>query len=288
MDESAKGDFFILSQTILWSLFPIFTILSFSSLGPLYSASISTFFAAVFFAVTITIKKSWTEVFNKKSLKNILLATFFIGIIYYSLIFLGYNYTTAGNGSIASLMEIFFAFFILGIMGKEKITTKRIIGAVLMCSGAILVLSPKASGIRLGDFIIVIATMFPALGNYFMQKARKQVSSITIMFIRSIVSSVFIFMFAMIFSEVPSRSQIISSLVYLVPSGFLFLGLSKIMWIEGIHRIPITKANSLSTITPLFTLIFSFLILKEPITAFQVMGALPIIIGANIILKKDK
>lgn len=288
MDETAKGDLFILSQTLLWSFFPIFTILSFSTLGSLYSAAISTFFAGVFFAVVISFKKTWHEVFDKSAWKDILLATLFIGIIFYSLLFLGYRYTTAGNGSIASLMEIFFAFFVLGFFGKEKITLQGIFGAILMCIGAIIVLSPKASGINYGDFIIMFATIFTPIGNYFMQKARKKVSSITIMCIRSFVSAVFIFVFASFFAPLPSIKDVTTSLIYIIPSGVLFLGFSKILWIEGIHRIPITKANSLSTITPILTIIFSFFILKEVISFWHLLGVIPMILGANVILVKKK
>lgn len=288
MDETTKGDLFILSQTLLWSLFPIFTILSFSTLGSLYSAAISTFFAGLFFAVVITFKKTWHEVLNKSAWKDILLATFFIGIMFYSLLFLGYRYTTAGNGSIAALMQILFAFVILGLWGKEKITLNGVLGGILMCIGAVIVLAPKASGIRYGDFIIVFASLFPPIGNYFMQKARKKVSSITIMCIRSFISAIFIFIFASFFAPLPTLKDVTSSLIYIIPSGVLFLGFSKILWIEGIHRIPITKANSLSTVTPILTLAFSFFILKEVISFWHLLGVIPMIIGANVILYKKK
>jgi len=286
MDNTVKGELSIISHMLLWSLFPIFTIFTFLTLPSLYSASFSTLFAALFFSIVLAYKKKWSELLIKEAWIDIIIASFFIGVFYYGLYFIGLKFTTAGNASIASLMELFFSFLVLGLWGKEKIYLKKVIGAVLMFIGALILLLPKASGINYGDLIIVSATIITPFGNYFMQRARKKVSSITIMFVRSFISSISLFFLALFFFPLPTFTDITSSLIFLIPNGIIFLGLSKILWIEGIHRIQITKANSLSTITPLFTIIFSYFLLKEVITTNQIFGAIPIIIGANLILKK--
>lgn len=288
MDETAKGNVFIILHMIFWSLFPIFTIFTFLTLPSLYSASFSTLFAALFFAIALTYKKKWKELLIKEAWPDIIIASFFIGVFYYGLYFFALKFTTAGNASIAALMELFFTFLVLGLWGKEKILPRNIIGAIFMGVGAVILLLPRTSGINYGDFIIVFATVMAPFGNYFMQKARKKVSSLTIMFVRSFISSIFIFFIALFFFPLPSFTDITSSLIFLIPNGIIFLGFSKILWIEGIHRIPITKASSLSTVTPLFTIIFSFFLLKEVVTSGQIFGAIPIIIGANLILRKKK
>ena len=177
MDETVKGDIIIIFYMIFWSLFPIFTIFTLLTLPSLYSASFSTLFAALFFAIALTYKKKWPELLIKEAWKDILIASFFIGVFYYTLYFFALKFTTAGNASIASLMELFFSFLILGLWGKEKILPRNIIGAVLMGIGAVILLLPKTSGINYGDFIIVFATVIAPFGNYFMQRARKKVSS---------------------------------------------------------------------------------------------------------------
>ena len=57
------------------------------------------------------------------------------------------------------------------------------------------------------------------------------------------------------------------------------MGFSKILWIEGIHRIPVGKAVSLEAINPAFTLILAYFILHEIPTKWQIFGFLPIFIG---------
>jgi drug/metabolite transporter (DMT)-like permease len=279
-----QGELFILGEAVLWSLFPIFTKLSYASIPPLYAAAISTFFAALFFAVMLTLQKRWHEIKRKDAWKDIALVTIYIGVIVYSLVFIGLKFTTAGNSALIGILEVFFSFLILGMLKKERMTRMKIGGAVLMAFGAAFVLLPKASAVNIGDFILITAQVFAPLGNIAQQNARKKVSSSTIMFLRSLFSSVILFLMAIFFSGPLSITG--SSFFYLFINGMLFMGLSKLLWIEGIHRTEITKANSLNMIIPFLTLCFAYLILKEIPNIGQLIGIVPMMIGAVLILRK--
>ncbi len=286
--KSMKGESFIFLEALFWSLFPVITVLSFRSINPMYSAAMSTFFAALFFAVILTIQKKWHELKKKEAWKDILIVSVFIGILFYSLSFISLRYTSAGNYGLIGLLEVFFSFLILGILKKEKINFIKIAGAVLMVFGASFVLLPKATGIDIGVYILLSAQIFIPFGNLAQQNARKIVSSSTIMFLRSVISSAVIFILALIFFPFPSLSELNSSILFLIINGFLFMGFSKLLWIEGIHRIPITRANSINTLIPFLTLFFAYLILGEIPHFSQLIGIVPLAIGALILLRKDK
>ena len=130
--ETHQGELYAISQSFLWGLFPIFSILSFSSLPPLFAASISTFVAAIFFAITLTIKKKWHEILIRKAWKDLFYITLIIGVLFYVLVFIGMQKTTAGNTSIILLMEILFSIVILRAWKKENLSRKQIIGSFLM------------------------------------------------------------------------------------------------------------------------------------------------------------
>jgi hypothetical protein len=49
ISEERKGEIFIFFEALLWSLFPIVTILSLNTLSPITSLAWSTFFASIFF-----------------------------------------------------------------------------------------------------------------------------------------------------------------------------------------------------------------------------------------------
>lgn len=283
MNKAFQGEIYIFSGALLWSLFPIFSILAIANVPPLYTAGISTLLAAVFFAIVLTIKKEWKEITVRSAWKDLLMVTVIIGIIFYSLIFIGLERTTAGNASIITLMEVFFSMFILKIWGKEKLKAKHVLGSLLMVIGALLVLFQGKLQANEGDIIILIAAAMPPIGNYFAQEARKKIGSNMIMFVRSSLAGIFILILAALFEQIPASKGFTSSILLLLINGFLLMGISKVFWIEGIHRISITKATALHSITPAFTLIFAYFTLQEMPTIWQILGFLPIAIGTLIL-----
>jgi len=180
-------------------------------------------------------------------------------------------------------MEDFLILIILNLWKKEKLKRKHIFGAILMVIGALLVLFPGQFQVKEGDLIILLATTLPPFGNYYQQRARKKVSSTVIMFYRSFLSSIFLFALASIFEVRPSTSALMESGIFILVNGIFLMGLIKILWLEGIHRIPITKAISLTAIAPAFTLLFAYFILGEIPTIWQLSGFLPMFIGIFLI-----
>lgn len=284
--DSAKGTLLIFLETLLWSLFPVFSILSFSSVPPLFSAGITILISSLFFALLLTIKRKWHEVTIRAAWGDIVLSTLFIGIMFYGLVYIGMEHTTAGNTSIMSLMEIFFSFLILGVILKhEEISLPHALGSLCMVAGTLLILMPKASGWHSGDLIVVAATAFAPIGNRYSQRARRRVSAETILFFRSVISGSFLLLLAC-FLEQSSLSRILSSGWYLLANGLLLMGLSKILWIEGINLIPITKAISLETLAPFLTLLFAFLFLREDVELVQIAGLVPMVVGVSLLTRK--
>lgn len=279
LDQEKRGEFFILLQALLWSLFPVITILSYDHLPPLVTFGWSTFFASFFFGGVLTLRHRWGEITDRSSLKNILWATFFLGILYYSLVFLGLRYTSAGNASLIASTEIFFSFTFFHVWRRDFISPKIILGAIFMLVGAFIVLYPNTTKLHLGDLLILMAAMIAPFGNYFQQRARERVSSEMILFIRSSISTPVVFILAYLFREKVFITDLKNSAAFILINGLLLLGFSKILWVEGIHRISVTKSNALASTSPPLTLLFAWLFLNNIPTRFQLLSIAPIIIG---------
>ncbi len=280
MTRARKGEVSILLSGLLWSFFPVIAILTFSRVTPLFSVAISTLFAACFFAVRLTVSRAWRELRRREAWKGILLTSLFIGVIFYGLFFLGLRRTTAGNAAIISLMEIFFSFFFLGfLLRHETLHGRQVLGGAFMLTGALIILLPEASGWHVGDVLVIAATFFAPFGNKYAQQARTFVRTDVIGFCRSMISGFFLLLLAALLEPIPSSGAIVSSLGFLLMNGVFLLGLSKILWIEGIHRIPISKAISLESYTPALTLVIAFFILGEQIFITQIIGFLPMVVG---------
>ena len=127
------------------------------------------------------------------------------------------------------------------------------------------------------------------MANYYTQLARKEVSATFLMFVRSLIGGLCLLLFSTILGQIATTIEISASLWFLIINGVIILGLSKVLWIEAIHRIPITKALSLLfTIVPPLTLLFAYLILDEVPTWFQITGLVPIMAGMYFLIDKQK
>lgn len=281
------GEFFILSQAVLWSFFPVISKLTLNTLSPFFTAAISVGIAAIFFALVLTVRGEWRELLIRRAWLPMLIATFGIGVAFYGLFILGIKHTTAGNAGIMALMEIFFTIVILGLLKKERLSRREILAASFMVFGAVLVLFPGRVTFYSGDFIILIATAIPPLCNYAAQQARKYVGAMTIMFVRSSISAVFLLGIAFFFEATPTQDALTQSFFVLFLNGFFIMALSKYLWIEGIHRMHISRALTFSAIAPAFTIIFAYFILSEVPRPEQFAGLVPMLVGAFMLLRKS-
>ncbi len=278
-----RGYLYLGTTEILWSLFPIVTILTVNLLPSLYSAALSMGIASLLFAAWLTIGKKWKELASKKVWKYLAAIILLNGVGYYGLVFIGLSKTTATNGSIVLLMEVFFTYLFFG--AHDKVNRYGVLGAALMLLGAGMVLFPKSSAFQGGELYLIVATMLAPFGNHFQKKARKLTSSQSILFARTSFSFILLLIAGRILQDTPTWGMIHSSLILLLLNGLLFLGINKIFWIEALHRLPITTANAWYPFVPLLTLVFAFFILHEVPTAVQLLGFIPTIIGAQIVLK---
>lgn len=286
LTREQEGILIIITEAILWSFFPIITLLIYQYISPLFTLALGNLFAIFFFGIIIVFRKKWHEFKNKSGIKDVFIASIFISLLWI-FVFIGLQKTTAGNASIILLMEILFSFLYFGILHKEKFTISHILGATIMIIGAMFILFPGKIELKSGDLIILIGTMFPPIGNYFQQKARKKLSAETLLFSRNLISLPIIFLLAYFLKEpIPTLIKLQNAILLLVINGFFMFGISKILWIEGIHRISISKAISFNTISPAFTLIFAYFLLNEIPTPWQLLGFLPILIGGILITKK--
>ena len=115
LTKTKEGGLLMVVKILLWSFFPIVSILSYEYIDPLFTAGIATLFATLFFALILTKNKKWSDFWIKEGWKPILISTSIIGIFSYSVYFYGLQFTTAGNASIVFLSEVFFSFLIQSI-----------------------------------------------------------------------------------------------------------------------------------------------------------------------------
>jgi|SRR3989344_764164 len=279
LSEQRKGELSLFLTAVLNGFLPVVIVLSYAAVPSLVSLLWSTLFAAIFFVAVVSYRQRWKELRNTLLWKYAFFIALIIGVVTYSLYFVALETTTPGNVAIIVLFEVLTSFLFFRIFKGEHFSFDYALGAILMVFGAVIVLGRDFSGVHYGDLLILIMCIFAPIGNYFQQKAREVASSETIMFLRSVLSLPGIFLLTYFFGTYASSRDILVSLPILVLNGALFLGFSKLFWLEAIHRISVTKGTALASISPLVTLILAWIILQQAPTVWQIASLVPFVLG---------
>jgi drug/metabolite transporter (DMT)-like permease len=120
------------------------------------------------------------------------------------------------------------------------------------------------------------------------QKAKKISSTETILFLRSILAVPFLLLIAYMFRQNFQIHQVKESIWFLIFNGVIIFGFSKMLWIEGIARISVTKANALNSLAPLFTLFVAWLVLHQLPTIWQIVSLVPFFFGVLLLTNNLK
>jgi len=283
MSEQRKGEGFIFLNSILWAFFPVITVLTYNFIGSVVSLLWTDILATVLFAALMLYRQKWGELRSALLWKYGLLAALFIGVFYYTLVFIALEFTSPGNVAIIALLEVFTTFLVFNVYEKESFSAEHMLGSVLMVAGACIVLVRDFSGLNIGDLLVLAAVWFSPWGNVFQQRARKLFSSESIMFVRSLLSIPALAVLAYVFGQQASFDDLRASLPFLLINGILLLGLSKLFWIEAIHRISVTKGVALSSVTPFLTLMIAWVVLGLTPNLWQLISLVPLTIGVLLL-----
>lgn len=287
MTEAKKGNIYIVSEMILWSLFPVLGILGFNGLPFVVSLFWVNLLATIFFFVLMSIRGKWAELKNLLVWKYTLGVVLFICVLFYGFYFYGLQSTVPANASIVALFEVVPTYIFFQMIRKEHFDSKHIIGIILGVIGVLIVLLPKSDGFRYGDLIILCATIFPPIGNFYQQKVRKIASAETILLLRHALTLPFLLLVMYIMGASVSFQAIKPVFGWILINGIVVFGISKILWVEGIHRMSVTRAIAISGLNPIFTVLFAWLLIHQLPTASQLF-ALPFLIVSILILTNFK
>ncbi|MGB6019675.1 MAG: DMT family transporter [Sulfurimonadaceae bacterium] len=287
MQEERKGEIYMLLLSIIESWFPILSLFSIPLIGAMYSFAFSITISTIIFLALVIYKKKIPELFQKDARKDLLLTAFFINLLFL-LIFIGLQYTTAGNMAVIIFLQLLFAYLYFNVFGDDKLSPMHTVGAVIMGIGALTVLVPDDLGFNKGDLIILIAAAIAPFANLYQKRARNYVSSESILAFRNVIALPVLFLIAYISESLPTMDNLVKATPYILAIGILVFGLAKVLWIEALHRISITKMSAMLALPPIFTLVFAYYTLNEVPELRQILGIIPILIGGYLITKPKR
>jgi len=285
MQGKSLGFLYLSAEIFLWSWFPLLGMATVSKLGPLSVAAWTSFFSAIFFLCVTISKRSWPASVSVSTYRAMFFSILLIGVGFYALTFLAVGMTQPGDVALLLMLEIPFSVILLNRHDGERLPKRQSLGALLMCSGAMIVLFPKEFQILPGDLLILLATALAPIGNVFQKRARKEVSAEFMLCVRSAVSTLILAALSLSLKENFSWPSANLEWALILINGIFLLGLSKIFWVEAIHRMPISKAMACSAVTPFLTIMWIYFCFNQTPTFQQTLGSVPLAIGMILIVR---
>lgn len=284
MTKEREGELLMVGLSVLESWFPILSIVAMSYVGALHTYMYSLIIAFFFYMGIMYKRDRFKELQNKAAYKDLFLTTFWITFIFI-LIFIGMRYTTAGNMAVIVFLQVLFSYLYFNLFGKEKMHTIHLVGVIIMSIGALVILFPEDLVFNKGDWLILISAAAAPIVNLYQKRAREYCSAETILGFRTVVGFPFVALLAYFLEPAVTYDNFILALpyIFLIATGIYVA--AKIMWIEALNRLSITKLSAMLALLPVFTLIFAYMYLDEVPEFRQMMGIIPVLVGGYLITK---
>ncbi|MFH1591590.1 MAG: DMT family transporter [archaeon] len=286
ISRETKGAVFALASAALWGIFPVMVHHGTKTIPPLMFAAITMLLAAVASFLYAAYKKNLGRIADRKAFFPIIMVTLCVVVIPSVLFYTGSSMTSGMNTSSLLLAEVIFTLMFTPLIG-EKNTTQKYVGAIGILVGAALILYNGTLSLNWGDLLIIASTLTYPIGNFYAKKALNLVPPAVVLVIRFTLGGLFLLVLSALFEPLASLPSIVASSWWVILlTGFLLMGVTKMIWYEGLRRLDISKAISLGMTFPLFSLALLLLVFREPISLFQWLGIGVMMVGVYYSLRR--
>jgi drug/metabolite transporter (DMT)-like permease len=276
---------------LFWGLSFIWSSLLLVYYQPVTIIFIRLIISAVFlFALIFALGKF--EKVERKDYKLILLSALFNPFLY----FLGENYGLKfSSPTIAAVIIATIPVFspLIGYISfREKLTPVNFIGIIVSFAGVLLMLVARdltlAADVK-GVVFLFCAVFAALLYTVALRKLTMKYSAIVLVANQNLIG-IFLFLpFFLLFEAksaiaVPLNSEIITSMLLL---AILASSVSFVFFAHSVKLLGISKSNIFSNLIPVFTAIFSYMLLSELFTIQKIAGIV-LVIGGVYLSERSK
>ncbi len=271
---------------IMWDFTYIVGKKLFQILDPTQVIFLRFFLATILFSI-INIKE-----YHKKSIKDefIFILIGFILSFYFIFENNGLKITHASNvGFIVALLPIISLIMAHIFTHDEKITKSGIVGFLISLIGVGIIVFSEGFEPRIrGDLLVFIAMVSWAIYSLILKKANfKKYSMFYISKKSFFYTSIFLFLYMNLLSKQKIPFEQMTSTAYL---GLFYLVvfatcLGFVFWERAIQYIGIVKTTNVLYISPVNTMLMSYIFLHEKITIYKIIGGIITILGVYIVRK---
>jgi drug/metabolite transporter (DMT)-like permease len=213
-----------------------------------------------------------------------------IGNTAFQLLFIhGLNWTTVSNTSVIMAMTPVFVAMLSVLLKQEKIHWAGWLGIVISFIGFYFIITKQVGTFHFsweelrGDLMILIGNLFWAIYTVFSKPFLEKISPLKWTSITLAVGTVFYLPFAaseivrIQWSEISFQAWAV-----VIYSGLFAIAICYVIWYASVRRVGNSKTAIYGYLSPIFTILFAYLLISERITLLQIGGALIIFAGVYL------
>lgn len=290
------GVVFVVLAVVLWGLFPVFTKVGVETMTPILFAGATSLIASLpLVAVAVFLRQmpSWRSPVWKELVYIAVTGT----TLPFLLFFTGTALTTGLNAGMLQQMEPVYSLVLSYFLLREHIPPRQVVGCLMILMGALVVLSAGngqagvGAGMRLGkgDLLVMLAPL-----GYQLAHARTKrlladgATSFLISGFRLLIGGSLLLILAAAALKAglsPMQFPPLTPALLLAVLGYsvVIVAAEKVLWLEGIRRINLSKASGFLPMSVLASALGAVLILGESLRPLHYTGAVLILAGSLIL-----
>lgn len=287
-----------MKKTYLYAATSILFWSSIATVSKLLLGTLNSFgvlmFSALFAAIALFITNAVTG--KLKLLKNYRPKDYLITVLiclpgtffYYVFLYSGTAMMAASQAFIINylwpIMSVVFACIIL----KEKVTVRKIIAFALSFLGVLTVAGGELLHFNAQSLIGVVLCILAAVsyGSFTALNRKWNYDYNISMMLSFFVSFLLTLIINLCGGGIPSVT--LPQILGFAWNGIFVMAVATVTWALALKSGGTAKVSNLAYITPFLSLIWTFLILKEPINPWSIAGLIIIVVGIFIQLKDKK
>ncbi len=272
-----------LASMIFWGLSYIWSKMAFEDFSPLTTIFFRLIISFVVLFVLLAstgkvekVKKQDRLFFALTALFNPFL--YFVGENY------GLSYASASVSAIIVATIPLFSPLVAWVTYREKLRPANIVGLLISFLGLILVVFNENFDLEINfwGLLLLFMAVFSALFYLvYLKKLDKKYSPATIVAYQNLLGVVYFLPLFLIFdmSDVAASSPNLNSLWALLLLGVFSSSLAYVLYVYVVKNIGIIKSSLYTNLIPVFTILFSVLLLDESISTRRLIGMAVVIFG---------
>ena len=292
--STGKGIYVIVVLSMLfWGLSFVWSKIVFKYYDPLTTIFLRLIFSTVFLLAYMGVFRLFEKI-RKKDIKLFLLCSLFNPFLYFIGENFGLKLTTPTISAVVIATIPLFTPLAARFVVRERLTLLNYAGIIISFTGIILMLAKPDMTLEAdpsGIFLLLQAVFSAVIYSVLIKKLVTMYRPITIITYQNVVGIVLFLPFFLIFGlenflSTRPTPELVSSLLLL---SVFASSLAFIFFTKGIRELGVSKANVFSNLIPVFTGIFSYILVSERFNAQKMIGMLIIMTGilvAQIKLRK--